>query len=198
MYSVPPVVIPWSEQPIHFLDFEGSVSSGILEYGVATLHRGAITGLRSRLCRPKGVIPPQDTAVHGLTDRDLAGRDNAIERRCDLSVVVVELRKLRVCLVLIERRLRRVRRRGRHDRPVVRRRRARLAAIDTSVSGRKPWLTVLMVTMIFCFGFVVGNMFQVPALHTLDQAVHQITKTTHPICEYYSPIGNRFDFIAFG
>jgi DNA polymerase-3 subunit epsilon len=66
------VVIPWSEQPIHFLDFEGSVSSGILEYGVATLHRGAITGLRSRLCRPKGVIPPQDTAVHGLTDRDLA------------------------------------------------------------------------------------------------------------------------------
>jgi hypothetical protein len=64
---------PWTEQPIHFLDFEGSVASGILEYGIVTLHRGAVTGLQTRLCRPKGVIPPQDTAVHGLAAADLAG-----------------------------------------------------------------------------------------------------------------------------
>jgi len=63
----------WTEQPIHFVDFEGSVSSGILEYGVVTLHRGAVTGLSTRLCRAKGEVPPQDTAVHGLNARDLAG-----------------------------------------------------------------------------------------------------------------------------
>lgn len=63
----------WAEQPIHFLDFEGSVASGILEYGIVTLHRGAVTRLQTRLCRPKGVIPPQDTAVHGLAAPDLAG-----------------------------------------------------------------------------------------------------------------------------
>lgn len=63
----------WTEQPIHFVDFEGSVSSGILEYGVVTLHRGAVTGLRTRLCRAKGEVPPQDTAIHGLSARGLAG-----------------------------------------------------------------------------------------------------------------------------
>jgi DNA polymerase III epsilon subunit-like protein len=65
--------VAWTEQPIHFVDFEGSVSSGILEYGVVTLHRGAVTGLRTRLCRAKGEVPVQDTAVHGLSARDLAG-----------------------------------------------------------------------------------------------------------------------------
>ncbi len=63
----------WTEQPIHFVDFEGSVSSGILEYGIVTLHRGAVAGLRTRLCRAKGEVSAQDTAVHGLRARDLAG-----------------------------------------------------------------------------------------------------------------------------
>lgn len=63
----------WTEQPIYFLDFEGSVSSGILEYGVVTLHRGEITGLRTRLCRPRGTVTAQDTAVHGLSAAGLAG-----------------------------------------------------------------------------------------------------------------------------
>jgi DNA polymerase III epsilon subunit-like protein len=63
----------WAEQPIHFIDFEGSVSSGILEYGVVTLHGGAVTGLRTRLCRAKGEVPAQDTAVHGLSAAQLAG-----------------------------------------------------------------------------------------------------------------------------
>jgi DNA polymerase III epsilon subunit-like protein len=63
----------WAEQPIHFVDFEGSVSSGILEYAVVTLHRGAVTRLQTRLCQAKGDVPPQDTAVHGLSAKDLAG-----------------------------------------------------------------------------------------------------------------------------
>ena len=32
----------WTEHPIHFLDFEGSRASGVLEYGVAVLQRGRL------------------------------------------------------------------------------------------------------------------------------------------------------------
>lgn len=62
----------WNAQPIHFLDFEGSLSSGILEYGVATLQNGEITAVRTRLCRPTGKIRREDTAVHGLDQMTLA------------------------------------------------------------------------------------------------------------------------------
>ena len=61
----------WNAQLIHFLDFEGSVSSGILEYGVVTLHHGEITAVRTRLCRPTGQIRREDTAVHGLDQSTL-------------------------------------------------------------------------------------------------------------------------------
>ncbi len=62
----------WTAQPIHFLDFEGSLTAGILEYGVVTLQDRAITGLDTRLCRPLGRIRAEDTAVHGLTAEGLA------------------------------------------------------------------------------------------------------------------------------
>jgi DNA polymerase III epsilon subunit-like protein len=63
----------WMEQPIHFVDFEGSLASGVLEYGVATLHRGAVIAARTRLCRPAGRVRAEDTAVHGLRADTLAG-----------------------------------------------------------------------------------------------------------------------------
>jgi DNA polymerase III epsilon subunit-like protein len=56
----------WLEQPIHFVDFEGSRGSGILEYGMATLHRGSVVATHTRLCRATGRVRPEDTAVHGL------------------------------------------------------------------------------------------------------------------------------------
>jgi len=56
----------WTEQPIHFVDFEGSLSSGILEYGVATLLGGQVTAVVTRLCAPTGRIDPADTRIHGL------------------------------------------------------------------------------------------------------------------------------------
>lgn len=56
----------WIDQPIFFVDFEGSRASGILEYGVVTIWQGAILEARTRLCRPAGFIRPEDTAVHGL------------------------------------------------------------------------------------------------------------------------------------
>lgn len=66
LYSVVTVELSWTEQPIHFVDFEGSVGSGILEYGVVTLQDGAAHGVQTRLCRPAGRIRAEDTAVHGL------------------------------------------------------------------------------------------------------------------------------------
>src|SRR5665648_370866 len=63
----------WTEQPIHFVDFEGSLTSGILEYGVVTLRAGKVMTVRSRLCRPLGRIRAEDVAVHGLSEAALAG-----------------------------------------------------------------------------------------------------------------------------
>jgi len=63
----------WADTPIHFLDFEGNATSGILEFGVVTLRGGEISATRTRLCRPKGRVSPEDTAVHGLRADTLAG-----------------------------------------------------------------------------------------------------------------------------
>jgi DNA polymerase III epsilon subunit-like protein len=61
----------WIEQPIFFVDFEGSRASGILEYGVVGLWRGEIVETATRLCRPSGRVRPEDTAVHGLQEEAL-------------------------------------------------------------------------------------------------------------------------------
>lgn len=63
----------WTDQPIFFVDFEGSRAAGILEYGVATVVGGQVTEVRTRLCRAKGRISPEDTAVHGLTESVVEG-----------------------------------------------------------------------------------------------------------------------------
>jgi DNA polymerase-3 subunit epsilon len=64
----------WSDHVIHFVDFEGSVASGILEFGVVTLQGGLITTTRTGLCAPQGRVRAEDTAVHGLDAGLLAGR----------------------------------------------------------------------------------------------------------------------------
>lgn len=61
----------WTDGPIHFIDFEGSIMSGILEYGVATVRGGEVTGVRSRLCRAIGRIRPEDLLIHGLRAEEL-------------------------------------------------------------------------------------------------------------------------------
>lgn len=63
----------WADPPIHFIDFEGSRQSGILEFGVVTLQGGAITAAQTRRCAAIGRVPPEDTAVHGLRAEELAG-----------------------------------------------------------------------------------------------------------------------------
>jgi len=62
----------WTEQPVFFIDFEGSLASGVLEYGVATLLGGRVTSAVTRLCAPTGRIRAEDTKVHGLTEASLA------------------------------------------------------------------------------------------------------------------------------
>ena len=64
--SVCAVVNSWIEQPIFFVDFEGSRASGILEFGVVEVHRGRIVSTRTRLCRAMGAVRAEDVAVHGL------------------------------------------------------------------------------------------------------------------------------------
>jgi len=62
----------WTDQPIHFIDFEGSRASGVLEYGVVTLRGGRVMEARTRLCQATGRVDAQDTAVHGLRAEALA------------------------------------------------------------------------------------------------------------------------------
>jgi DNA polymerase-3 subunit epsilon len=64
----------WIEQPVFFIDFEGSLASGILEYGVVTLHGGRIVESKTRLCRATGRVRPEDAAVHGLREDDVAAQ----------------------------------------------------------------------------------------------------------------------------
>ncbi|MCF7688403.1 MAG: 3'-5' exonuclease [Cephaloticoccus sp.] len=63
----------WIEQPVHFVDFEGSLSSGVVEYGLVTLRLGRVEAAHTRLCRPTGRMRPEDIAVHGLDEAALNG-----------------------------------------------------------------------------------------------------------------------------
>jgi DNA polymerase III epsilon subunit-like protein len=65
----------WVDQPIFFIDFEGSLGSGVLEYGIATLHQGRVTATLTRLCAPTGRVRAEDTEIHGLEAGALAGSD---------------------------------------------------------------------------------------------------------------------------
>ena len=57
----------WTDTLIHFIDFEGSRASGILEFGVVTLRSGAIDATRTRCCAATGRVSAEDSAVHGLS-----------------------------------------------------------------------------------------------------------------------------------
>jgi DNA polymerase III epsilon subunit-like protein len=74
LWSFSPFAMSWNQQPVFFVDFEGSCASGILEYGVAGLRGGAVFETHTRLCRPTGRVRPEDVAVHGLREEALAGR----------------------------------------------------------------------------------------------------------------------------
>jgi DNA polymerase-3 subunit epsilon len=65
----------WADATIHFIDFEGNRTSGILEFGVVTLRGDAIAATRTRLCGAVGRVTAEDTAVHGLRAETLTGAE---------------------------------------------------------------------------------------------------------------------------
>lgn len=62
----------WRAVPIHFVDFEGCLAGGVVEYGVAVLWGGEVIETATRLCRPSGTIRREDSAVHGIGAADVA------------------------------------------------------------------------------------------------------------------------------
>jgi len=64
----------WTAQTIHFIDFEGGVASGILEYGVVTMRGAEILETHTRLCRATGRVRTEDAALHGLDAEAVAAQ----------------------------------------------------------------------------------------------------------------------------
>lgn len=64
-----------SSTPIHFIDFEGNGTSGIIEFGVVTLLAGEIVATRTRLCAAVERVKAEDTAIHGLGEKELSGTE---------------------------------------------------------------------------------------------------------------------------
>lgn len=61
------------ETPVHVIDFEGSRQSGVVEYGVVTLHGAEMVATHSRLCAPIGTISARDRMQHGISAQAVAG-----------------------------------------------------------------------------------------------------------------------------
>jgi len=62
----------WTEQPVYFIDFEGSLASGVVEFGIVTLFGGRVNATMTRLCAATGQIRAEDTEIHGLRAEALA------------------------------------------------------------------------------------------------------------------------------
>lgn len=66
---------PWHCCPIHCLDFEGSLRSGVVEYGLVTIQDLDVVSLETRLCQSTGPIPEMETLTHQIRIEDLGGVD---------------------------------------------------------------------------------------------------------------------------
>ncbi|HAV14555.1 MAG TPA: 3'-5' exonuclease [Opitutae bacterium] len=69
--------------PIHVIDFEGSRQSGVVEYGVVTLHGEQIEATYSRLCAPVGTISDRDRLQHGISE-ELAAQEARFDTEWEL------------------------------------------------------------------------------------------------------------------
>jgi DNA polymerase-3 subunit epsilon len=56
----------WRKAPVYMMDFEGSSSSGVVEYGVTSLLGGEIRETWTAVCHPTGTILSRDFGVHGI------------------------------------------------------------------------------------------------------------------------------------
>lgn len=65
----------WKACSLYMLDFEGSPSSGVVEFGVVELRGGEICAVHTATCLPRGPIRSKDQEVHGLGRDQLASRE---------------------------------------------------------------------------------------------------------------------------
>jgi len=63
----------WRDNPIYVIDFEGSPSTGVIEYGVVTLLGEEIQATDTRLCQPLADLSLEDTRLHGIKQSEAAG-----------------------------------------------------------------------------------------------------------------------------
>ncbi len=56
----------WEKTVVHFIDFEGSKTSGVVEYGIVALRNRQIDNVLTRLCAPTHPIPPIEYGIHGI------------------------------------------------------------------------------------------------------------------------------------
>lgn len=61
----------WAKTPIHIIDFEGTPTSGIIEYGIVTVQYSEIIATHTELCHPTGEIHFSESQQHGLYSSDL-------------------------------------------------------------------------------------------------------------------------------
>jgi DNA polymerase III epsilon subunit-like protein len=55
-----------SDNLIHVIDFEGTLITGVVEYGIVTLCGTEIVTTHTRLCKPRQWIPIEDTLIHKI------------------------------------------------------------------------------------------------------------------------------------
>lgn len=72
-----------NETPIYAIDFEGSKSIGIVEYGIAEILGGKITRTFSAVCAPKKSIPLKDAKFFGISN-EFAQKFAPFEAHCEL------------------------------------------------------------------------------------------------------------------
>lgn len=63
----------WTDLPVHVIDFEGSVRTGVVEFGIVTIEGAAVQAVETRVCGVPAAVPEHETLVHGLATGDLRG-----------------------------------------------------------------------------------------------------------------------------
>lgn len=66
----------WTLSKIAVLDFEGEVSSGVVEFGVVVIKGSQIISTKTEQCRPTGQLNVKKIGIHGLRHNDLMVLDS--------------------------------------------------------------------------------------------------------------------------
>ena len=70
----------WGKASIGVLDFEGTVRTGVVEFGMVVTRGASIVETDTATCCPEAELLPEDERAHGLREKDLAGATPFRER----------------------------------------------------------------------------------------------------------------------